>query len=339
MRVAVVALRTYAPLHVGSERWKRVTKDGWRLIPGWTLYGAVAHALMKLTCTERHAGGITCERCIAEPHTACGYARLLTRTMRESKERIRFSPLVVSSFRGDGSRYDALAYSHDAVSCQPATTVLPRAPLDRQSGAVFGERLHGAHAHAPFQEYRGFIYVDAGFVETLQKALQCLSLFPFGGARGKFCQVEAGVEHLCSPHDFLPRKVRLRVPLITPAIMSPERLRKMDLESISSFAMKRYRTWRTGFYREGGRPVAFGVRDTEPSGVSEAIESEREDSALPVRPHVTAGALGLAEGCVLQFRPGSEDTIKRLFLRGLGSGDHAYLGWGQLCFDGGQDGN
>lgn len=339
MRVAVVALRTYAPLHVGNEPWKRVTKSGWPFIPGWTLYGAVAHALMKLTCTEQQAGGEKCLDCISDPNPACGYARLLLRTKRESKERIRFSPLVLSNSQQNAARYDALAYSRDAGSSQLKTALLPRAPIDRKTGSIYGDRLHGVDAHAPFQQYRGFIHVDAGFVDTLQKALLCLSFFPFGGARGKFCQVEAGIEQLRTPNEFLPRRAPLSARLLTPAILKPDRLRSMDLESISDFSMKRYRTWRTGLYRQRDAFAMYGATGFDESGGHSPPAGRAQDTVLDVRPHRTPGDLGLADGCVLRFRAGSEEKLKRLFLRGVGSKDTTYLGWGQLLFDGGTDGH
>lgn len=50
--IAIVHLTSFGFLHPGRERFKRVTKEAWPFIPGSTLYGAVAAALIRLDCQE-----------------------------------------------------------------------------------------------------------------------------------------------------------------------------------------------------------------------------------------------------------------------------------------------
>ncbi len=325
MNVVVIRLLSYAPLHFGEERWKRVTKSGWKFIPGSTLFGALAHILIKCTCIREDAQAVNAERCLdclAKDESPCGYARLQKEVCRKHKEKIRFSPLVVSSPQHH-MPYTAAAYSEDALDVGgPRMTVLPRAPINRERHTIHGDQLHGVIAHQPFQCYRGYVYTHSDFIPTLQSALRMLPFFSFGGARGKFSQVEGVVEHTWdSPQDFLPKKPSSTLRLLTPAIVSGDDLKPKSMESISGFQLRRYRFWRTGLYYEAGDWGQYGA-----SG---------EDDIQGAHGSMTNAQLGLREGAVLRLKSDSKTKLNlpgELFLRGLGDRDFTYLGWGQVVF-------
>lgn len=107
--IAIVHLTSYGFLHPGRERFKRVTKEAWPLIPGSTLYGAVAAALMRLDCHKEEAELKACAAC----QTSCGYRALLAEVQAQL---LRFSPLVVTARQDkEDNIYTAQDYSHDAT--------------------------------------------------------------------------------------------------------------------------------------------------------------------------------------------------------------------------------
>lgn len=168
--VAVIRLRSFGFLHPGRERFKRVTKECWRIIPGSTLYGAVAASLIRTDCKKERASFENCIDCVDKKNPfACGYAELLI-FGKEKENSWRFSPLVCTK---DPQRkkeaYDFLQYCIDADVNHPQMAVVPRAPRDRMTGSISGSRLHGIVAHMPFQEYWGMFLRQS---HLLKKALK-----------------------------------------------------------------------------------------------------------------------------------------------------------------------
>jgi hypothetical protein len=316
--IAVIHLTSYGFLHPGRERFKRVTKEAWPCIPGSTLYGAVAAALIRLDCQREQASLDNCNQCLASKQTQCGYLALLTEV---KEKRLRFSPLVVSAFKPKQGCYTATAYSREAAQAATRLGICPRAPLGRETATIYKERLHGLVAHQPFQHYRGFVRTTAEFLPQLQRALRVLPFFPCGGGRGKFTQVEAQIVYkFTNESDFCPPQAVTRLGLLTPAILTSGSRSlgniggssKYDLEN---FRLRRYTFWRTGLYWEEGDKTQF-----------------KDYGGPTIQAHLTQARLGLAEETVLHLSEPQPDAIQRLFLEGLGAPDYTYLGWGQVYF-------
>jgi CRISPR-associated Cas5-like protein len=79
----VVRLRSFGFLHPGRERLRTVLKRSWPFIPGSTLYGAVAAALIRLDGVGAALPG----------EGEGGYHRLL-RLIAGELSRVRFTPLL-----------------------------------------------------------------------------------------------------------------------------------------------------------------------------------------------------------------------------------------------------
>lgn len=311
--IAIVHLTSYGFLHPGRERFKRVTKEAWPLIPGSTLYGAVAAALMRLDCHKEKAELEACAAC----QQSCGYRALLAEVQAQ---RLRFSPLVVTSRQDkEDNFYTAQDYSHDAAHAATRLAVSPRAPLNRDTAAIHQDRLHGLVVHQPWQHYRGFICCTAAFLqEHLKRALLALPFFPFGGGRGKFTQVEAAViREYPDPAEFCPPRPVRRLALLTPAILAKPQLGDlfggMTCE-VANFLLRRYTFWRTGLYWE-----------EDAAGLKEYGGSDIKD-------HLTLARVGLAETAALHFPDPDPNKLQQLFLHGLGAADFTCLGWGQVFF-------
>ncbi len=319
MSLVVVRLKSFGPLHLGAERWRRVTKESWPFIPGSTLYGAVAHTLMKMTCRKGVRSITTgdCRECLDSKEARCGYALLHEEMGKAQDSSLRFSPLV-TSVHESGTPYTASAYARDAAALQRgAGGILPRAPLDRGRLAIYGDRLHGLEVHPPGRVYRGFVTLHPDLLPLFRKALRWLSLFPFGGGRGKFSQVEAQVEHVFdSAGPFMDVSLPRRLKLLSPAILrGPDDLRSPNIEGVSAFRLRRYRFWRTGWYPEGGGQVLYGTAD-----------GPRKSR------HMTPPRLGLPEETRLHRGEDAADA-QRWFLQGFGDPDFTRYGWGQVYWD------
>ncbi|MBW2086920.1 MAG: hypothetical protein JRI54_12970 [Deltaproteobacteria bacterium] len=316
--IAIIHLTSYGFLHPGRERFKRVTKEAWPLIPGSTLYGAVAAALIRLDCQMERASLEACTQCQAKGRIDCGYLALLTE-VRE--KRLRFSPLVVSAFKPDQGFYTAADYSREAVQAAARLGICPRAPLGRETATIYKERLHGLVAHQPLQHYRGVVRTTAGFLPQLQRALRVLPFFPCGGGRGKFTQTEAQiVQKFANESDFCPPRRITRLGLLTPAILPPDcrslgSIGGSDKYDLENFRLRRYTFWRTGLYWEEGDTNMF-----------------KGYGGPTLQAHLTQARLGLAEETVLHLSEAQPQAIQRLFLDGLGAADYTYLGWGQVYF-------
>ncbi|MCU0589836.1 MAG: hypothetical protein MUF52_17005 [Syntrophobacteraceae bacterium] len=316
MKLLVVRLKSFGALHPGAERWRRVTKESWPFVPGSTLYGAVASTLMRMTCREDLALITTgdCRQCLESGEAACGYAMLLNVMRDGGTPAPRFSPLVPGP-RETATPYSSRDYARDAAALsRGAGGILPRAPLDRARLSIHGDRLHGLEAHPASRTYRGFVTLRPELVDTFRKALRWLTLFPFGGGRGKLVQVEAAVEHEYDPPEaFLDGSPPAHLRLLSPAILrGPSDLRVPEIQEIAGFSMRGYRFWRTGLYWEAGRWLAYGT-----SGAGRR------------QWHLTRSRLGLPEGTGFRLQASAE-AIGRWFLEGLGDPDFTRLGWGQV---------
>lgn len=314
--IAVIHLTSYGFLHPGRERFKRVTKEAWRLIPGSTFYGAVAATLIRLDCHKEKAKEENCQACFKQDDNTCGYVALLKEVQ---ENRLRFSPLVVTEFTQEQYRYTAADYSREAALAMARLGICPRAPLGRETFSIYKERLHGLAAHQPFQSYRGFLLADPEFLNKhIRRALLALPFFPFGGGRGKFTQVQA--EIIRKYHDFSdfcpPQPVKY-LGLLTPAIL-PIGARAIDpiggaaTYKVANFRLRRYTCWRTGLYWEATELKSYG--------------------GPAVKDHLTQARLGLAENAILHLQGPNPHAVQELFLHGLGAEDFRYLGWGQVYF-------
>lgn len=318
--IAAVRLRSYGFLHPGRERFKRVTKECWRVIPGATLYGAVAASLIRQDCRKGRATLENCRACVQNKQAACGYADLLQGAKEESW---RFSPLVPPGVpeneENEEKEYTLQAYCRDARNQKPPVAMVSRAPRDRFSGSISEGRLHGVVSHMPFQEYWGFVIAPKEFITRhLHRALAALPFFPFGGGRGKFTQVEAAVTGAMTEDRFtdgltIPPE-GCTIQLLSPAL-GPESLttvagsHKFDL---SGFRPQLYSTWRTGLYWEAGGLAEYG--------------RGREVATKP--------RLGLGEGMRIIFREAVNPVkLKQLLIQGFGDPDFTRLGWGQMILE------
>jgi hypothetical protein len=331
LKVAIIHLTSYGFPHPGRERFKRVTKEAWRFLPGSTLYGTLAAALMRLDCRQAEKSQVIsidmdkCAECL-DPESirgnGCGYLALL----REIEAgRWRCSPLVPTTWGAEDSGYTAVEYSREAAAGGCRLGISPRAPLGRHSGAIFGDRLHGLVVHQPFLSYRGFVLATPDFIGNyLKRALRALPFFPFGGGRGKFTQVEAAVVEELSPEQFCPDQdippdrdnSPAQMTLLSPSLNPDYGL----IQSLENFRPRSYTFWRTGLYWDC----------LDGSSVAKPPPAHYGEAGVPS--HLTRPRPGLAEGAVLTLKDRSAHNLKKLFLHGLGAPEFTYLGWGQVIF-------
>jgi hypothetical protein len=329
LSVAVIRLLSFGFLHPGRERFKRVTKECWRIIPGSTLYGAVAAALIRTDCKKGQASFENCLNCVDQKNPfKCGYAELLIRG-KEKDNMWRFSPLVcLKDSQREKQAYDLLQYCIDADGSRPQMAVVPRAPRSRTTGSISGSRLHGIVAHMPFQEYWGYVLAPQPFIQDkLNKALFALQLFPFAGGRGKFTQVSAELIHVTDVENFARRIDSLNNPilkLLTPAIVDStplDRIAGIDDFLISGFRPRLYSSWRTGFYTENKEPKFYPNQFNK---------------------NETSPCLGLSPGLSISFKKPLDQAeqkteLKNLLIKGFGQADYVRLGWGQMIIKEKQD--
>jgi hypothetical protein len=341
LTVAVIKLRSYGFLHPGRERFKRVTKECWRFIPGSTLYGAVAVSLIRQDCKKGCATLEKCRACVDADEISCGYSALL---LGAKNNNWRFSPLIpLKEQDRHKEAFSLRSYCRDALENKPRMAVVPRAPQDRFTGSISENRLHGVVAHMPFQDYWGFVIAPEAFVnQHLDRALAALPFFPFGGGRGKFTQLEAEVirtmpieefaQDLINPHAVHTLK------LLTPAMIVSDNLKiiaESDDFKMVGFRPRLYSTWRTGLYWEDGGWKDFGHKCGASRHMSDCKWKNECDPDGNIRKcETTIPRTGVEEGMRIIFKkiPDASGLQKEL-LFGFGNPDFTRLGWGQFILE------
>lgn len=335
-RVFVVHLRSYGFFHSGRERLQtQVLKRTWEHIPGATLYGAVAAALIRLDPpTDLEAPDLS--------RADVGYFDLLRAV--QSRE-IRFTPLIAAAAPLEsGGDYCAQAINlldavYGQVKAQPTRSdralfhTTPHAPRSRATEQIHGDQLFAIRTHRPLLDYYGFIFGKAAFRPWLQKALGLFPVMPIGG-RGKFSMVEGQLLEempLAAFRDELQewsadvnRKgwAHLLTPMVLPTSGVAEPLSSATADQVVMTGFRRYRVWRTGRYFNGldlDQPVG-----TDPGYVN------------PEAPWLPGGAESVSVQAVPEhsrFRVKKAADAVRWFVEGTGHPGWSYLGWGQVVIE------
>jgi hypothetical protein len=321
-RVFVVRLRSYGFFHSGRERLRvQVLKRTWEHIPGATLYGALAAALIRLAPALRQGD----------------HASLLDAVV---SKQIRFTPLLPSSAElRSGSDYCAqavrlLAPAHGAGDGpeQNLFHTTPHAPLARATEQIHGDQLFAIRTHRPQLDYYGFIFGRAGQRPWLEKALGLFPVMPFGG-RGKFSLVEGGLLAESPLADFRADLdkwatdagrsgwVSLLTPLVLPSDGVAEPLAGDAVEEIVMTRFQRYRVWRTGSYFNGEGFDELGTDRGYTSDDAPFLAGGEESVAVQAVPERS------------RFRLKKPSDAARWFIEGLGHPGWSYLGWGQVVIE------
>jgi hypothetical protein len=339
----VVHLRSYGFFHSGRERLRvQVLKRVWEHIPGSTLYGAVAAALIRLDGIDEDA----------EPFEAGngGYHELMS-AVKEQK--IRFTPLLpvaddhaltsAGVYCVQALRLHAALYAGEAPNTvkapggheQKLIHTGPHAPISRPTERIHGDQLFVLRTHRPMLDYYGFVFADQGLRPLLERAFRLFPLMPVGG-RGKFSLVEASVIDAQSLDDFhgdlrawndgCKRNgwVRLLTPLVLRDGHPDELLRGTGREIVMN-GLRRYRVWRTGRYYDAYSDDGFA----DPRGI-EMGEQEDEEAFLPGGRESDA-VLAVPE--LSRFRLLDDDDVTDWFIEGVGNPSWTYLGWGQVVIE------
>jgi hypothetical protein len=342
----VVHLRSYGFFHSGRERLRvQVLKRTWEHIPGSTLYGAVAAALIRLD-------GLLDES--AEPfEDGPGDYHALLQAVKN--QQVRFTPLlpVAEEVEGardwTGGRYCERAMRlHAAVYADTGATEVetgrceealfhttPHAPLSRATEQIHSDQLFAIRTHRPLLDYYGFVFADAGLEELLRRALRLLPFIPFGG-RGKFSLVEGRLLGSQSLDDFLEalrewargrdQWIRLLTPMVLGDGQADGLLMGAGREVVMT-GLRRYRVWRTGRYYDAQKDVfgkAMGVRPREEVDSAAFLAGGTESDAVLAVPERSRFRLLKTE---------DEDDVARWFVEGVGNPSWTYLGWGQVVIE------
>jgi hypothetical protein len=338
-RAYVVHLRSYGFFHSGRERLRvQVLKRTWEHIPGSTLYGALAAALIRLDGLNERA----------EPfEDGLGGYHALVGAVKE--QRVRFTPLLPVAGKVDeknpwtGERYcDQAMRLQAAVYAEPGAEAgqheekllhtTPHAPLNRETEQIYQDQLFALRVHRPLMDYYGFVFADADVAEVMARAMRLLPFIPFGG-RGKFSLVEGKLLGSQGLEDFVEKLrgwVKKRsgwVRLLTPMVLGDGEadvpLAGAGRELVMS-GLRRYRVWRTGRYYDAQRG-AFG----EPMGVEPREEEDPET-------FLAGGQESQAVRAVPErsrFRVLEGEDAATWFVKGLGNRSWTYLGWGQVVIE------
>jgi len=337
----VVHLRSYGFFHSGRERLRvQVLKRTWEHIPGSTLYGAVAAALIRLDGLVDD-GPESFENGPGDYHT-------LLRAVK--RRQVRFTPLIPvaegqalhsgEDYCKQAMRLHAAVYAVPGVAaaetgrheeCLFHTT--PHAPLSRATEQIHGDQLFAIRTHRPLLDYYGFIFADAGLKDLLLRALRLLPFIPFGG-RGKFSLVEGQVLEALSLDGFAAalcqwaagreKWVRLLTPMVLSDGQAEGPLTGTGREAVMS-GLRRYRVWRTGRYYDAVHGTFGRAMGTEPG--------EGVDPDAPFLPGGLESDAVLAVPERSRFRLLEGDEVARWFVEGVGNPSWTYLGWGQVVME------
>jgi hypothetical protein len=342
----VVHLRSYGFFHSGRERLRvQVLKRVWEHIPGSTLYGAVAAALIRMDGIEEDV----------EPFEdgEGGYHELMSVV---KKQKVRFTPLLPVA--NDRPLKSARAYSTQAMRLHAALyadkvpegieapserqrSILhtgPHAPLNRDTVRIHSDQIFVLRTHRPMLDYYGFIFAKEDLRPLLERAFRLFPLMPVGG-RGKFSLVEAQIvdqKPMGNFRDEIDKWIDKNkrngwVRLLTPLVLRngrPDDLLKGTDREIVMDGLRRYRVWRTGRYYDAYREDGAGGF-AEPRGI-ERNKWEDDEAFLPGGQESNA-VLAVPERS--RFRLLDGDDVADWFIQGIGNPNWTYLGWGQVVIE------
>lgn len=336
----VVHLRSYGFFHSGRERLQvQVLKRTWEHIPGSTVYGALATALIRLDGLDEGARPF---------ESGPGGYHALLRAVKAGQ--IRFTPLlpvadtVAKAEEWSGQRYceqaarlHAALYGDIAEKGGRHETALfhttPHAPLSRTAEQIHGDQLFALRTHRPLLDYYGFVFADAGLESLLRRALSLLPFIPVGG-KGKFSLVEGELlgGRLLKDFEGEMRQwadgragwVRLLTPMVLGDAGVPPLLSGNGREIVMS-GLRRYRVWRTGRYYDAVQGAFGRAMGTEPGA--------GEDPNAPFLPGGLESEAAQAVPERSRFRLLEGDDAARWFIEGVGNPSWTYLGWGQVVIE------
>lgn len=347
-RVFVVHVRSYGFFHSGRERLVlQVLKRTWDHIPGSTLYGAVAAALLRL---DSPLDNEDLNKPSLDVAQAQGDYFELLRAVQSHQ--IRFTPLLPAATRlTDGRVYcrqamrlirrgpiedDPPQPTSDVRLARHLLHTTPHAPLSRTTEQIHGDQLFALRTHRTQLDYYGFIFGRSEHKAWLMKALRFLPFLPVGG-RGKFSLVESDIvdeQPLQDFEDNLAEWVARRqgwLHLLTPLVLPQTGIAApLDFNNAQEVVMtnyQRYRVWRTGLYFDG-------QADFVPIGTGDYYGQAEDDARLQA-----GGAESVAVRAVPEysrFRLSSDQLSQnatRWFIDGLGHAGWRYLGWGQVVIE------
>lgn len=327
----IVQLRSYGFFHSGRERLQtQVLKRVWEHIPGGTLYGATAAALIRLDGLDPEA----------PPGKGAGdYHALLDAVQAH---RIRFTPLLPVA---EGANLtSARAYCEQALRLHTALYAdgeatpgehehyllhtTPHAPQNRHHEQIHEDQLFVLRTHRPLLDYYGFIFATAKEADLLRRAFRLFPFMPVGG-RGKFSLVEAHLNDNQPLAEFKTDLTDWAAGRTWARLLTPQVLQAGDLEPAGegrewiTRGLRRYRVWRTGWYYAGRKDefVQWGAGREDEQNPRDFLAGGQESDAV----------LALPERSRFTLKP--DDDAARWFIEGLGNPGWAYLGWGQVVIE------
>ncbi len=328
----VVHLRSYGFFHSGRERLQnRVLKRVWEHIPGGTLYGATAAALIRLDGLDA----------TAPPGEGGGDYHALLRAV--TAQRIRFTPLLpvaegtaltsAQAYCEQALRLHAALYADAEAtpgdSEQQLLHTTPHAPQNRHHEQIHEDQLFVLRTHRPRLDYYGFVFATREEEALLRRAFRLFPFMPVGG-RGKFSLVEGEIAAQYPLTQFTTALETWVVGRAWVRLLTPQVLQGAELEPTGDGrewvtpGLRRYRVWRTGWYYDAqqedfGAPWGAGRGDEQDPDAFLAGGQESDSVlALPERSRFTLKA---------------EDTPATWFVAGIGNPSWTYLGWGQVVFE------
>lgn len=342
--VFVIHLRSYGFFHSGRERLVvQVLKRTWNHVPGSTLYGAVAAALLRLDSPLD--GEEDLKNKLLDANGEGQYFDLLRAV---KAQQIRFTPLLPSTLEvRSGEAYCQQAMrlmarrpvDNDQEQVTPSLKAArqlfhttPHAPLSRGTEKIHGDQLFAIRTHRPQLDYYGFIFGKTEHKTWLEKALRFFPFLPVGG-KGKFSSIEGEIlaeQRLDSFRDALQQWAAGRngwINLLTPMVMPmPGLAEPLDIQQSDEVIMtglQRYRVWRTGLYFNGE-----GDFD-EPAGIGPYYSAD--DSPLHAGGAESVAVQAVPERSRFRLKDIKEAT--RWFIEGTGHPGWSYLGWGQVVIE------
>lgn len=327
-RALLVDVTTYGFLHAGVEPLRReVLKRTWPLLPGWTLFGALQAALIRLD----GPGG-------------AGPTALLDALVGG---RLRFTPLVPDQ---GGTVRDAYTYCRQAARLLAAESgqgqtapqlryqTTPHAPIARRHGQIQGSLLYAVECHGAEQRYRGWVFCDDEGENALRRGLALLPFLPFGG-KGKFTAAEAMIAEdattgrtalegalAAAIAAYCPQEIVIR--FVAPVVVQGVEPGLLgEARSLSPRPPRRYRVWRTGVYPDA---VSDGGRRTYGVQADATLELAWQEGQGYLVGQTSESVVALPEGSTFVFDGDKAPAVAAAFVRGLGRRDWASTGWGQF---------